>query len=288
MQESTQVSAPVDTASEIRTWALRAASAVALVAVVGAPALASFHGLVSFGTQIGLTGGLQYVVPVALDGAAAYAALLAIRAVLAGDSAITPRLLTCIYALAAASFNALAAQSTPAALFYAGMSLSACLLWDQTLRMLRHDQLRTMGVIEGAAARYRPLRWLLAFDETGRAWRTAVLEDVQDPREALAMVRGESSPTSTLIPPDGGSPVSMSEPTTRAEVLEHTPLALPACASKADALRLAFDELGAADVPAALSWLRDRGLDMDRSYAYALARTWTPTKALRAVGGSGR
>lgn len=283
---SGQVRQPADTITEVRTWALWAASALALVAVVGAPAAASWHGLMRFGTrELGLSGGWELLVPISLDGAALYAALLAVRAVLAGDSAIWARVLTCTYALAAAGFNAHAATSTAAALFYAGMSISAVVLWDTTLRALRRDQLRALGYVQGASARYRALRWALAPSETGQAWRAAVLEDVPDPRTALAMVRGEvvaSRPDPT--PPDGGTPQVVADPTTP-EVVTHTPRALPV-GTKADAVRSAFDALGKRDVPAALAWLADRDITVDRSYAYTVS--WEAAPALRAVGGGDR
>ncbi|MGH3611387.1 MAG: DUF2637 domain-containing protein [Pseudonocardia sp.] len=282
-------------AQRVGLWVV---GAVALVAVVGAPAAASWHGLVGFARrELGLTGGWEYLVPVALDGAALYAAVLAMRAILAGDSAIWPRLLTCAYALAAAGFNAHAAPTEIAALFYAGMSISAAVLWDATLRALRRDQLRELGAIQGVAARYRPLRWLLAPDETGRAWRTAVLEDIPDARTALRVVRGrvsleqleqdraggvavgelvqaESSRLPDDDPPDGpprGGPDGGGEYSAPVVGLEaaRAPLALTV-GTKADAIRAAFDAIGRRDVPAALAWLAERGVTVDRSYAYTV------------------
>lgn len=278
-----QVRVPAIT--EMRTWALRAASALALVAVVGSPAAASWHGLVRFGEhELGLSGGWEYLVPISLDGAACYAALLAVRAVLAGDSAIWPRLLTCAYALFSAGFNAHAAVSGPAALFYSLMSLSAVVLWDTTLRALRRDQLRACGFLPGASAHFRLLRWLLAPTETGQAWRGAVLEDIADPTTALAVSRGEVTlPRGRTVTPRDGGTRAIADSTT-AEVLEYTPRELPTPSTKADAVRAAFDALGRRDVPAALVWLAERGITVDRSYAYTVS--WTP--ALRAVSGDDR
>ncbi len=281
---------PPDMITEVRTWALRIASVLALIAVVGAPAAASWHGLTGFGVrELGLSGGWQYLVPISLDGAALYAALLALRAILAGDSAIWPRVLTCAYALAAASANVYAAPSDVAALFYGGMSVSAVVLWDTTLRALRRDQLRTLGVIEGAVARYRPLRWMLAPTETGQAWRTAVLEGVQNPRTALSMVRGEIvRPDPDGTPPDGGGlPLADFPLTPAATARDYLPAASAPLAltvgTKANAIRAAFDALGRRDVPAALAWLAARGVQVDRSYAYTVS--WETPPLLRAVGG---
>ncbi|MGH8920171.1 MAG: DUF2637 domain-containing protein, partial [Actinomycetes bacterium] len=220
------------------------------------------------------------------DGAAAYAAWLALRAVLAGDSAVWPRVLTLVYALASAGFNVHAAPTAAAALFYGAMSLSAVVLWDTTLRALRRDQLRGMGVIEGPAARYRPLRWLFAPTETLEAVKVAVLENVADPRQALRMVRGEQvelEPT----PPDGGTPVATAaEPgvVERADVIDYEPRELTV-GSKADAVRVAFATVGPDDVQAVLAWLAQRGITVDRTYVYDLRRKWTPPPPLRSVGG---
>lgn len=299
----------------VQRVALWIVGAVALVAVVGAPAAASWHGLVGFGRrELGLAGGWEYLVPIALDGAALYAAVLAMRAVLAGDSAIWPRTLTCLYALAAAGFNAHAAATEVAALFYAGMSISAVVLWDTTLRALRRDQLRDLGAIQGVAARYRPLRWLMAPTETGQAWRTAVLEDIPDARLALNVVRGRvpldeverdrlgiaggEDPAAVVLaeldrlpdgpddsPPGGGGGggVSVEYPAPLSVSTYRAPLALTV-GTKADAVRRAFDHLGRRDVPAALAWLAERGVSVDRSYAYTVS--WRPP--LRPAAGGER
>jgi hypothetical protein len=297
--------------ADLKRWALWVASAIALVAVVGAPAAASWRGLTGFGVrELGLSGGLEALVPISLDGAALYAALLGLRAVLSGDSAIWPRVLTCAYACAAAGFNAHAASSEPAALFFGGASISAVLLWDTTLRALRRGQLRELGAIQGVAARYRPLRWLLAPDETGRAWRTAVLEDIPDPRTALRVVRGQQpldqgddDQADAVVraeldrlpgddgpedpPPGGGgggAPLEYSAPVVVPSVgMGPRPLALTV-GTKADAVRRAFDHLGRRDVPAALAWLAEQGVTVDRSYAYTVS--WRPP--LRPAAGGER
>lgn len=284
-----QVRGPAEqpTASMVQRVTLWVVGAVALVAVVGAPAAASWHGLVGFGRrELGLTGGWEYLVPFALDGAALYAAVLAVRAVLAGDSAIWPRVLTCLYALAAAGFNAHAAATEVAALFYAGMSISAVVLWDTTLRALRRDQLRELGVVQGVSARFRPLRWLLAPTETGQAWRAAVLEDIVDPRAALRVVRGErvdlDDPDSR--PPGGGGGGVPAIGDWGPTPLGSGPRLELTVGTKADAIRAAFDAIGRRDVPAALAWLAERGVSVDRSYAYTVS--WRPP--LRPAAGGAR
>lgn len=223
-ERSVQVSGSAeDAAPGVRSVVLWVLGAVALVGVVGSPAAASWHGLVGFGRgELGLSDGWEYLVPVSLDGAALYAAVLAVRAVLACDSAIWPRVLTCVYALAAAGFNMHAAPTAVAALFFGGMSLSAVVLWDTTLRALRRDQLRELGAVQGVAARFRPLRWLLAPGETASAWRTAVVEDVTDPRQALRMARGQAERLDRET-----RPVDAPTPSPRAEVPTTAPAGLP-------------------------------------------------------------
>lgn len=176
---------------------LQVASTVALAVVVIAPAAASWHGLVATGEDVlGLSDGWQYVVPLTLDGGAFYAAALAMRAILSGDSALGARLLTAVYALAAAGFQAYhamtsseAGKSFASALYFAGASLSAVVLWDVTLRALRRDQLRQEGLVEGPLPRWRAVRWVVAPLETARAWRLAVVEGISDPSEALEVAR---------------------------------------------------------------------------------------------------
>lgn len=50
---------------------------------------------------------------------------------------------------------------------------------------------------------------------------------------------------------------------------------LDACASNRDRIRLAFSVLGSWNVPAALRWLSDRGVNVSRTDAYAVARAAT-------------
>lgn len=321
-------------------------SGAALAVVLIAPAAASWHGLVTAGRDLfGLQGGWEYVVPLTLDGAALYAATLAMRSVLAGDSAFFARLLTTAYALAAASFQFAHESRVPAALFFAGASVSSVLLWDVTLRALRRNQLRAAGLVERPLPRWRLLRWVVAPVETGRAWRVAVIDGISDPQEALEIARAQHRARTGSIQQitaeritenntehhieevnDGsgdGQEVHGSEGSAGTDRLRARPgladqgsdrggrdgwrldrlvpergqladhlhqdrvltLAGLSQASKADALRAAFDMLGRRDIPGALAWLRDNhGIEVDRSYAYTVK--WEPKRsALRVVGG---
>ncbi len=236
-----------------------------LVVVVVAPAAASWHGLIGFGREtLGLSGGWELVVPLTLDGAAFYAAVLALRSVLAGDSALIERLLVLAYAGASAAFNwlyALEHGGREAAVFFAGAAVSAAIVWDRTLRQSRQEQLRAIGAIEAPLPRFRVLRWVFDTGNTWAAWTTALREGIASPAEALAVARARRE----------GVPA----PAPRAEL--GAPLPELARLSKIDALRTAWAALGVvvpdrADVRPALAWLADRGVELNESYAYGIAR----------------
>ncbi|WP_075554399.1 DUF2637 domain-containing protein [Pseudonocardia sp. Ae505_Ps2] len=168
-------------------------TAVLLAVVIGAPAAASWHGLAAAGeTALGLEGPMSALVPLVLDAAGAYAAVLSVRDVLAGDSAAMNRLLVWAYAVGSAGFNAWHADKVggfAAAVFYAVASISAVLLWDRTLRAMRRDRLRDAGAVSPPAPRFRVARWVVARNETWHAWQAAVVEGVSDPVEAVRLIR---------------------------------------------------------------------------------------------------
>lgn len=237
-------------------------TALLLVVVVGAPAAASWHGLSEAGaTALGLPGAWSALVPLVLDAAGAYAAVLSVRDVLSGDSAAMNRLLVWAYALGSAGFNAWHADRVgglPAALFYALASISAVLLWDRTLRAVRRDRLREAGAVSPPAPRFRMARWLVAPGETGRAWRAAVVEGITDPADAVRLVRLPLLDRPALPP----APTS---PETGAPALTEL--------SKADAVRRAVAELGEAATAREVSlFLAGRGVEVAPTYVSDVAR----------------
>lgn len=174
-----------------RRWGAR----LLLLVVIGAPAAASWHGLTAAGEDaLGLPGAWSWLVPFVLDAAALYAAVLALRDVLAGDGAAVNRLLVWLYAAGSAALNAWHASATldtdAAALFYAAASVSSVVLWDRTLRALRRDTLRERGAVAPPTPRFRAARWIVAPGETRRAWCAAVVEGVSDPKLAVQLARG--------------------------------------------------------------------------------------------------
>jgi hypothetical protein len=264
---------------QARPWTLRVALGATLAAVIAAPELAAWHGLLGLARdKLGLTGTWAVLVPLMFGLAAAYCALLAVRHVLAGDSAVTERALTWIYAAGGAGFNAYQAEpNVAAAVFFAGASLSAALLWDRTLRAWRRDELRAAGALERPLPRFRLLRWLVAPSETWDAWHLAVREGVTSPDEALARARAAQE----------GSPV----PVVRREG-ELVPAPELDGLTKRDALLAAWRSLqvwpakGDLQVDQALAWLSARGWSVNTSYAYSIARD-VQDKRLELVSASG-
>lgn len=243
-----------------------AASGALLVVVVGAPAAASFHGLTQAGVgALGLTGGWEVLVPLVLDAGAAYTAVLALRDVLAGDSAVLNRALTWLYALGGAGLNAWWGQTlnAAAALYFAAATLSAVVLWDRTLRAMRRDQLRDRGAVQNPTPRFRLARWLVAPTETARAWRTAVLENVTDPAEAVELARHERQTLRGRIERTDTATGETADAETDS-VLEGL--------SYADQVRHAFAQLGTTEPKTVVAWLAERGVTVQTSYVHDVVR----------------
>ncbi|MEU6404810.1 DUF2637 domain-containing protein [Streptomyces sp. NPDC046985] len=172
------------------------ASYVLLFCCAAVAAALSFHGLVGFGEQnLGLTGGWQYLVPFGLDGAAMFCSVLAVREASHGDAALGSRLLVWMFAAAAAWFNWVHAPRgmahAGAPQFFAGMSLSAAVLFDRALKQTRRAALREQGLVPRPLPQIRIVRWLRAPRETYRAWSLMLLEGVRSLDEAVEEVRDD-------------------------------------------------------------------------------------------------
>ncbi|MEV0975539.1 DUF2637 domain-containing protein [Streptomyces sp. NPDC049915] len=171
-------------------------SYVLLFCCAAVAAALSFHGLVGFGEQnLNLTGGWQYLVPFGLDGAAMFCSVLAVREASHGDAALGSRLLVWMFAAAAAWFNWVHAprgiSHAGAPHFFAGMSLSAAVLFDRALKQTRRAALREQGLIPRPLPQIRIVRWLRAPRETYRAWSLMLLEGVRSLDEAVDEVRDD-------------------------------------------------------------------------------------------------
>ena len=170
------------------------ASYVLLFCCAAVAAALSFHGLVGFGEQnLGLSGGWQYLVPFGLDGAAMFCSVLAVREASHGDAALGSRMLVWLFAAAAAWFNWVhaprGADHAGAPQFFAGMSLSAAVLFDRALKQTRRAALREQGLVPRPLPQIRVVRWLRAPRETYRAWSLMLLEGVRSLDEAVEEVR---------------------------------------------------------------------------------------------------
>ncbi|WP_431772605.1 DUF2637 domain-containing protein [Streptomyces cucumeris] len=170
------------------------ASYVLLFCCAGVAAALSFQGLVGFGREnLALTGGWEYLVPFGLDGAAMFCSVLAVREASHGDAALGSRLLVWMFAGAAAWFNWVHAPRgmghAGAPQFFAGMSLSAAVLFDRALKQTRRSALREQGLVPRPLPQIRIVRWLRAPRETFAAWSLMLLEGVRTLDEAVEEVR---------------------------------------------------------------------------------------------------
>ncbi|WP_394429248.1 DUF2637 domain-containing protein [Streptomyces sp. SGAir0957] len=170
------------------------ASYVLLFCCAAVAAALSFHGLVGFGRQnLNLTGGWEYLVPFGLDGAAMFCSVLAVREASHGDAALGSRILVWTFAGAAAWFNWVHAprglDHAGAPHFFAGMSLSAAVLFDRALKQTRRAALREQGLVPRPLPQIRMVRWLRAPRETYCAWSLMLLEGVRTLDEAVDEVR---------------------------------------------------------------------------------------------------
>ncbi|MFC5800027.1 DUF2637 domain-containing protein [Streptomyces formicae] len=170
------------------------ASYLLLFCCAAVAAALSFHGLVGFGQQnLNLSGGWEYLVPFGLDGAAMFCSVLAVREASHGDAALGSRLLVWAFAGAAAWFNWVHAprgiDHAGAPQFFAGMSLSAAVLFDRALKQTRRAALREQGLVPRPLPQIRIVRWLRAPRETFGAWSLMLLEGVRTLDEAVDEVR---------------------------------------------------------------------------------------------------
>ncbi|MFT2019542.1 DUF2637 domain-containing protein [Streptomyces sp. 796.1] len=172
------------------------ASYLLLFCCAAVAAALSFHGLVGFGRQnLNLDGGWEYLVPFGLDGAAMFCSVLAVREASHGDAALGSRLLVWTFAGAAAWFNWVHAPRgmghAGAPHFFAGMSLSAAVLFDRALKQTRRAALREQGLVPRPLPQIRIVRWLRAPRETFAAWSLMLLEGVRTLDEAVEEVRDD-------------------------------------------------------------------------------------------------
>ncbi|MDT0442145.1 DUF2637 domain-containing protein [Streptomyces johnsoniae] len=186
----------LEAARRRRERAYASASYTLLFCCAGVAAALSFQGLVGFGREnLNLSGGWEYLVPFGLDGAAMFCAVIAVREASHGDSSMGSRMLVWLFAGAAAWFNWVhaprGAAHAGAPHFFAGMSLSAAVLFDRALKQTRRAALREQGLVPRPMPQIRFVRWMRAPRETYAAWSLMLLENVRTLDEAVEEVREE-------------------------------------------------------------------------------------------------
>ena len=183
-------------AGKARVAARRKIKNLAFLCVFSAvPATLSYSHLIEYAhTALDLHGGLQYLVPLALDEAAMYVMMLAFGDVDAGESAAANRTLVWAFVAGSAWFNWIQAPRgtghTGAPEFFALMSVAAGVLFERGLVAVRRDHDQATGKGRRPLPRFGVLRWLTAPVETASMMRLAITEPtITTEADALAAVR---------------------------------------------------------------------------------------------------
>lgn len=223
--------------------------AVVLLGVEAVIVAESWRGLTGFAHMIGIGGPWAWGVPVTLDGVSLIAALVALRAELAGESSGVYRLTLFAFTAASAAANwwhGTNAGGTEAAVYLGGMSLAVAWVFSLSLRQIRREDRRRAGRVTDHLPRFSAAHWARFPRMTFRAWSLAVLDGHTTPRAALDAARPAPLPPE---PPSG--------------VLAQLP--------KAEAIRIALAHNGG-NVLDAQAWLAERGVTADRAYCHDVKR----------------
>jgi hypothetical protein len=217
----------------------------------------ALRGQLDFGRHVlELHGAWLAIPPIALEGGTLVAATLTLWAVLSGDSAALPRLITatfiaaCVYASYQGAQHA--GRSTLAAEYLAGASATAYLMWHAILTRIRRTGLHEVGAIDAPLPRFRLLRWLIAFSETSTALKIAVRHNITSPEQALALAQQPATNTPRETNPDP-RPEDLTVLATRR-------------GGKRRAVEHAATILGSTEPTRTQHWLAARGINVDLSY----------------------
>lgn len=228
------------------------AFAVALLGVEGVIVAESWRGLTGFARLIGIVGVWSWGVPVTLDGVALVAALVALRAELAGESSGIYRATLFVFTAASAGANwwhGYHQGGTNGALYLGGMSLAVAWVFALSLRQIRHEDRRRAGRVTDQLPRFSAAHWLRFPGLTFAAWSLAIRDGHKTAREALAaavaVVDGHTADVLPDVPADDEL----------------------AAMTKAEAGRLALAH-NDGNVILAQQWLQARGVPIDRSYLH--------------------
>jgi hypothetical protein len=233
------------------------AFATVLLAVEAVIVAESWRGLTGFAEMIGIHGPAAWGVPVTLDGVSLVAALVALRAELAGEASGIYRATLFAFTGASAAANWWHGRhdqgaAIEAALYLGGMSLAVAWVFALALRQIRREDRRKAGRVTDRLPKFSAAHWLRYPGLTWQAWSLAVRDGHTSSRIALdaALVMRELPPPELPeVPPNG--------------VLAGLP--------KAEAIRIALAHNDGA-VLAAQQWLAERGVTADRAYMHDVKR----------------
>jgi hypothetical protein len=167
------------------TAAILAAVLLAVEAVIVAE---SWRGLTGFAHLIGITGVAAWGVPITLDGVSLVAALVALRAELAGEASGLYRVTLFAFTAASAIANYWHGRVTggeQAAVYLGGMSVAVAVVFALALRQIRHEDRRRAGTVTGRLPRFSVAHWARFPGLTWRAWSLSVRDGHTSPRDAL-------------------------------------------------------------------------------------------------------
>lgn len=233
-----------------------AAFAVVLLGVEAVIVAESWRGLTGFAGMIGIHRAASWGVPVTLDGVSLVAALVALRAELAGEASGIYRATLFAFTGASAAANWWHGRQDPgagveAALYLGGMSLAVAWVFALVLRQIRREDRRKAGRVTDRLPKFSAAHWLRYPGLTWRAWSLAVAEGYTSSREALDAAAALVPEVAELpeVPPNG--------------VLAQLP--------KTQAVRIALAH-NDGSVLAAQRWLAERGVTANRSFMHDVKR----------------
>jgi Protein of unknown function (DUF2637) len=166
-----------------------------LLAVEAVIVAESWRGLVGFAHLIGITGPAAWGVPVTLDGVSLVAALVALRAELAGEASGLYRVTLFAFTAASAAANywhGRQAGGQEAALYLGGMSVAVAVVFALALRQIRHEDRRKAGTVTARLPKFSLAHWARYPRLTWRAWSLAVRDGHASPRGALDAALGRA------------------------------------------------------------------------------------------------
>jgi Protein of unknown function (DUF2637) len=233
------------------------AFAAVLLAVEGVIVAESWRGLTGFAGLIGIHGPAAWGVPVTLDGVSLVAALIALRAELAGESSGIYRLTLFGFTGASAAANywhGRMAGSPEAALYLGSMSVAVAWVFSLALRQIRREDRRQAGRVTGHLPKFSAAHWARFPGLTYLAWSLAIRDGHSEARAALDAARVERDAREA------------------AELPEVPPSGVLAQLPKAEAARIALAHNGGS-VLAAQRWLQGQhGITINRSYLHDCKR----------------